>query len=94
MDQLWQEATKDDIQVDTAIANIPVFGAAAVAVVDAINYIGNIGSDMTPTVRKKAKQTLVSAVIATQIAQFSTQSALTSAASNGPTSSTRRRVKE
>jgi hypothetical protein len=94
MDQLWQEATKDDIQVDAAIANIPVFGAAAVAVVDAINYIGNIGSDMTPTVRKKAKQTLVSAVIATQIAQFSTQSALTSAASNGPTSSTRRRVKE
>lgn len=94
MEHLWKEATKDDIQVAAEIANIPVFGAVAVAVVDAINYIGNIGSDMTPTVRKKAKQTLVSAVIVTQVAQFSAQTAAAGAAANGQTSSTRRRVKE
>lgn len=96
MNQLWTAAQADDIEVPAAIADVPLIGDAAVAVISAINFLGNVGSDLTPQVRAKAKKTLISAVIVTQVAQFSTQTALASAAAaaGAPTSTLRKRVKE
>lgn len=68
LDQLWDAATQDDIQVPENIASIPLLGDTAVAVINAINFMGNVGADMTPATRKKAKKILVSAVIVGQIA--------------------------
>ena len=68
LDQLWDKATQDDIQVPQNIASIPLLGNTAVAVINAINFMGNVGADMTPATRKKAKKILVSAVIVGQIA--------------------------
>jgi hypothetical protein len=82
MTELMLEAEADDIVVPEEIANIPVFGQTAVAVINALNFAGNVGADMTPAVRKQAKQTLVSAVIVTQIAQLSTQTAMTAASAS------------
>jgi len=79
LDDLMNQAEQDDIQVPANIAAIPVLGSSIVALTDALNFVGNVGADMSPEVRKKAKQTLVSAVIVTQIAQLSTQTAMTAA---------------
>jgi hypothetical protein len=79
LDGLMQQAQADDIQVPEQIANIPVFGASVVALTNAVNFIGNVGADMSPSVRHKAKQEIVAAVVVTQVAQFSTQSAISSA---------------
>ena len=79
LDGLMKQAQADDIQVPEQIANIPVFGASVVALTNAVNFIGNVGADMSPAVRHKAKQEVVAAVVVTQVAQFSTQSAISSA---------------
>lgn len=79
LNELMNQAQKDDIVVPANIAAIPVLGASIVALTDALNFVGNVGADMSPEVRKKAKQTLVSAVIVTQIAQLSTQTAMSAA---------------
>jgi hypothetical protein len=93
MNALMEEAQADDIQIPEEIANIPVLGATIVALTDALNFMGNVGADMTPEVRAKAEKELVAAVVLTQITQFSTNqavaSAQASAGANG--SSTRRR---
>ena len=68
LDQLWDKATEDDIEVPENLASIPLLGDTAVAVINAINFIGNVGADMTPATRKKAKKVVVSAVIVSQIA--------------------------
>jgi len=82
MTELMHEAEADDIVVPEEIADIPFIGDTAVAVINALNFVGNVGADMTPAVRKQAKQTLVSAVIVTQIAQLSTQTAMTAASAS------------
>ena len=82
MNILMEEAEADDIVVPEEIADIPFIGDTAVAVINALNFVGNVGADMTPAVRKQAKQTLVSAVIVTQIAQLSTQTAMTAASAS------------
>lgn len=64
LEQLFVAAQADDIEVDEQLANVPLLGNAAVAVVGAINYIGNIGSDMSHKARAKAKQEVVVAVVA------------------------------
>ena len=66
--QLFLVAEADDIQLDPAIANIPLIGNLAGALTNSINFVGNIGADISPAVRAKAKKTLISAVIVTQIA--------------------------
>ena len=88
-----EEAQADDIQIPEEIANIPVLGATIVALTDALNFMGNVGADMTPEVRAKAEKELIAAVVLTQITQFSTNQAVASAqASSGANgSSTRRR---
>ena len=79
MEILMEEAQADDIQVPEALAEIPLLGDTAVAVINAINFMGNVGADMTPAVREQAEQSVVAAVIVTQIAQFSAQTAVASA---------------
>jgi hypothetical protein len=91
LDNLMLEAQADDIQVPENIASIPVFGQTAVAVINALNFVGNVGADMSPAVRKKAKQTLVSAVIVTQVAQLSTQTAMSAATASVASSSPKQR---
>ena len=91
MNELMTEAQADDIQVPENIASIPLLGDTAVALINALNFVGNVGADMTPEVRKKAKQTLVSAVIVTQIAQLSTQTAMSAATASVASSSPKQR---
>lgn len=68
MEELWAEATQDDIVISEELATIPVLGSAIVALADAINFVGNVGADMTPEVREKSEKVVVSAIIVTQIA--------------------------
>ena len=91
MTALMDKAQEDDIVVPENIASIPLIGDTAVAVINALNFVGNVGADMTPAVRKQAKQTLVSAVIVTQIAQLSTQTAMTAATASVAASSPKTR---
>jgi hypothetical protein len=91
LDNLMHEAQADDMQVPENIANIPLLGDTAVALINALNFVGNVGADMSPAVRKKAKQTLVSAVIVTQIAQLSTQTAMSAASASIASSSPKQR---
>jgi len=91
MTALMDKAEEDDIVVPEELASIPLLGDTAVAVINALNFVGNVGADMTPAVRKQAKQTLVSAVIVTQIAQLSTQTAMTAATASVAASSPKTR---
>jgi hypothetical protein len=68
LDALYVAAQADDIQVDASIASIPGVGAVAVGLTNAINLLGNIGSDMSPAHRATAKKEVVAAVVVTQIA--------------------------
>jgi len=88
LDTLLEEAQADDVKIPEEIANIPVLGASIVALTNALNFVGNVGADMSPEVRAKAKQELVAAVVLTQISQFSTSQAVASA--NGSGSTTKR----
>jgi len=89
MNALMEEAQADDIQVPEALAEIPLLGDTAVAVINAINFIGNVGADMTPAVREQAEQSVVAAVIVTQIAQFSAQTAVASAVTTSSNATSR-----
>jgi hypothetical protein len=79
LDDLMTAAQEDDIQVPEEIANIPVFGASIVALTDALNFMGNVGADMSPQVRETAKKEIVAAIVLTQISQFATSQAVASA---------------
>ncbi|NBQ98369.1 MAG: hypothetical protein EBU12_09190, partial [Microbacteriaceae bacterium] len=79
LDDLMAAAQEDDIQVPEEIANIPVFGASIVALTDALNFMGNVGADMSPQVRETAKKEIVAAIVLTQISQFATSQAVASA---------------
>jgi hypothetical protein len=89
MNALMEEAQADDIEVPEALAEIPLLGDTAVAVINAINFIGNVGADMTPAVREQAEQSVVAAVIVTQIAQFSAQTAVASAVTTSSNATSR-----
>ena len=98
LDNLLEQAQADDIQVPENIAAIPVLGATIVALTDALNFMGNVGADMSPEVRAKAKKEVIAAVVLTQISQFATSQAVASAqvsASSGASGSSKtRRNKE
>jgi hypothetical protein len=68
LEQLMVVAQADDIVVSEEIAEIPVLGATVVGLTNALNALGNFGADMSPKVREKAEQTVVAAVIVTQVA--------------------------
>jgi hypothetical protein len=92
LEELWAEATADDIVVSEELAAIPVLGSAIVALADAINFVGNVGADMSPEVREQSEKVVVSAVIVTQIAtQAAATATMAAAASTSGSSSAGRR---
>ena len=60
LEALFVAAKADDIQLDPSLAAVPGLSAA----VDAINFMGNVGSDMSPKVRTQSKKIVVTAVVA------------------------------
>lgn len=62
LDQLMEIAQADDPELPTELANIPVVGAIASAVLDAFNDLGNLGSDMSPKQREQAKKEVVASI--------------------------------
>jgi hypothetical protein len=78
---LFVAAQADDIVVNEELASVPVLGATVVALTDAINFMGNVGSDMSPKVREESKKVVVTAVVAVGAAvNAATGAALTAAA--------------
>jgi len=63
--QLYVAAQADDLVVDEQLAAVPVLGSVAVGLTNAVNALGNLGSDMSPAHRAKAKKEIVAAVVAT-----------------------------
>jgi len=68
LDALFVAAQADDIEVDPQLAAVPVLGSVAVGITNALNFIGNVGSDMSPKVREESKKIVVSAVVVAQVA--------------------------
>jgi len=101
LDALFVAAQADDIVVDEELAAVPVLGATVVALTEALNFMGNVGSDMSPQVREESKKVVVTAVVAVGAAvNAATGAALTAAApaaaagapSGGSGGTTRRRI--
>lgn len=91
LEQLWVAAQADDIEVDPALLAIPLLGNAAAAFIDAVNFVGNVGADMSPKVRAESKKIVISAVVAVGAAVSAATGAATSAATAAAsTSSTRK----
>ena len=70
-------------------------GAVFSGLNDAFNALNNIGADLPPAVREKAKKIVLSAIIVTQIATqaagLATQAAAASASASGSSGAGRRR---
>lgn len=81
LDALFVAAQADDIVVNEELAAVPVLGATVVALTEALNFMGNVGSDMSPQVREESKKVVVTAVVAVGAAvNAATGAALTAAA--------------
>lgn len=80
LDALALAAQEDDIVLDESIAAIPGVGQAAAAVVAVFNIVGNVGADISPKVRKKAQEVVVTTLVVGQIAQNAAMAATASAA--------------
>ena len=76
LEALFVAAQADDIVIDEELANTPVIGAAIVAFADAINFLGNIGADISPKVRKETQKVVVGAIVVGQIAGTASLSAM------------------
>lgn len=84
LEALFVAAQADDIVLSEELAAIP----GAEAVIGAINFIGNVGADMSPQVREESKKVVVTAVVAVGAAvNAATGAALTAAAPTGGASS-------
>ena len=70
LEALMIAAEQDDIVIDPALAAIPALGAVAEGLVDALNFMSNVGADMSPQVREESEKIVVSAVVAGQVAQM------------------------
>jgi hypothetical protein len=80
LDLLLVAAQQDDIVVDEELAAVPVIGAAAVAVTEAFNALGNAGADMSPEVREDSEKVVIASVIVANIAITATSAATSAAA--------------
>jgi hypothetical protein len=77
LDALFVAAQADDIVISEELAAIP----GAEALVGAINFMGNVGADMSPKVREESEKIVVTAVVAVGAAvNAATGAALTAAA--------------
>jgi uncharacterized protein YoxC len=70
LDALMVAAQQDDIVLDPAIAAIPLLGDAVQGLTDALNFMSNVGSDMSPETREESEKVVVSAIVASQVAQM------------------------
>jgi hypothetical protein len=68
LDALFLAAQADDIVLDPSLAAIPLLGDVLGGALDAINFLGNAGADMSPQVREQSEKTIIASVIVTQIA--------------------------
>jgi len=84
LEALFVAAEANDIELSEELAAIPGLSAA----VDAINFIGNVGADMSPKVREESEKIVVTAVVAVGAAvNAATGAALTAAAPSAPAAS-------
>lgn len=84
LDALFVAAQANDIELSEELAAIP----GAEALVGAINFIGNVGADMSPKVREESEKIVVTAVVAVGAAvNAATGAALSAAAPSAPASS-------
>jgi outer membrane biosynthesis protein TonB len=60
LEALFVAAEANDIELSEELAAIPGLSAA----VDAINFIGNVGADMSPKVREESEKIVVTAIVA------------------------------
>lgn len=86
LDALMIAAEADDIVLSEELAAIP----GAEEVVAVLNFIGNVGADMNPTVREEAQKATVAAVIVGQIAGAAVAA---TASAGGASASSSRRIK-
>lgn len=87
LDALMVAAKQDDIVVDPAIAAIPLLGNAVQGLTDALNFVSNVGADMSPQVREESEKIVVSAVVAGQVAQMAMTASMTINVGTPPTPS-------
>ena len=68
LDALFLAASADDIVLDEALAAIPLLGDVLGGATELINFLGNAGADMSPSVREDSEKIVVTAVVAVQAA--------------------------
>ena len=68
LEALFVAAQADDIVLDEALAAIPLLGDVLGGALEAFNFLGNAGADMSPQVREQSEKTIIAAVIVAQIA--------------------------
>jgi hypothetical protein len=68
LEALFVAAQADDIVLDEALAAIPLLGDVLGGALEAFNFLGNAGADMSPQVREQSEKTIIASVIVTQIA--------------------------
>lgn len=68
LEALFVAAQQDDIVLDEALAAIPLLGDVLGGALEAFNFLGNAGADMSPQVREQSEKTIIASVIVTQIA--------------------------
>ncbi len=83
LETMFTLAESDDPALNPDIAAIPLLGSALQSVLDSFNYLGNVGSDMSPQVRDQSEKVLVSAVIVGQVTQVAVGATTMSATTAG-----------
>jgi len=68
------------VEPTNPVFDVPVLGAAFKGLADAFNALANIGADLPPAVRERAKKIVLSAIIVTQVATTAAGIASASAA--------------
>jgi hypothetical protein len=68
LEALFLAAEADDIVLDESLAAIPLLGDVLGGALDAINFLGNAGADMSPEVREDSEKVVVTAIVAVQAA--------------------------
>jgi hypothetical protein len=77
-------AQSDDLELPAQLAEIPLLGDIAGAILDVFNNLGNVGADMSPQVRETAEKIVVVSVIVTQIVAVTALGAMASTSIRRP----------
>jgi hypothetical protein len=88
LDALYLAAEQDDIVLDESLAAIPGLAGA----VEALNFLGNAGADMSPKVREESEKIVVTAVVAAGAAIQSAAAAASTASAGASSSGGSRRT--